>query len=83
MTFDRLKIAFGEHEEKSDSITNFTILMAKHYIWKNKFGDTPSPLSIVAFKKIFKNKLDDWINLHQLKGTMHIFNQWNEIYDIL
>ena len=50
-------ILFGYTKESSNSMINIIILVAKRYIWTNKFNETP--LSLDACKKHFKKKLTE------------------------
>ena len=45
-------ILFGHEKESPDSVINYTLLVAKRYIWTNKFHSTP--LSFIAFSKNIK-----------------------------
>ena len=51
---DGNNILFGIHKEQPDSVNNFIILCAKHYIWNNKFRDPHTPFSIKPFCNILK-----------------------------
>ena len=52
---DVKSIIFGIHKKPIYSVENFIILIAKQYIWNNKFREPHTPLSIAAFKNILKS----------------------------
>ena len=71
-------VLFGNHNEPCDSVLNFTILIAKGYIWKSKFDK--SPISFIAFKKYFKHKLEDLKDSCNYIDKMFLFDRWINIY---
>ena len=60
---------------------NFTILVAKRYIWTNKFNATP--LSFNAFKNTFKSKLTDLKDMLEYKDELVKFGEWQPLYNVI
>ena len=71
-------ILFGFLKEPPDSKINFSILIAKSYVWKSKFKNTQ--ISIIGFQKYFKTKLDDLKHSYDYLDKLHLFDQWNVIH---
>ena len=71
-------VLFGNHKEPIDSVTNFTILVTKGYIWKTKFDK--SPISFIAFKKYLKYKLEDLKDSYEYLDKLILFDQWNNLF---
>ena len=78
LDFSLKNVLFGNHKEPSASISNFTILIAKGYIWKCRFDK--SPISFIAFKKYLKHKLEDLKDSFEYSDKLILFNQWNNLY---
>ena len=71
-------VLFGNHKEPCDSVLNYTILIAKGYIWKSKFDK--SLISFIAFKKYFKHKLEDLKDSCNYIDKMFLFDRWINIF---
>ena len=80
---DKNKILFGVQNEKPDSIVNTIILVAKQYIWRNKFNETHTSLSLVAFRRILKYKIEEFEIASQILKNNEFFERWNNVYRIL
>ena len=74
-------ILFGYIRESSDSKINLIILVAKRYIWVNKFNETP--LSINAFRNVFKKKLNEINDMFEYRNEQEKFVEWQPIYDVI
>ena len=74
-------ILFGFIKEPPSSKINFTILSVKNYIWKNKFRD--AQLSLTAFQRFFKRKLEDLKHSYEYIEKPCLFDQWNDIFNFL
>ena len=74
-------ILFGLEKESPDSVINYTILVAKRYIWTNKFNSTP--LSFIAFRNTLKKKLNELKDMLEYKDELVYFDQWLHLYDFL
>ena len=74
-------ILFGYTKEGSNSKINIIILVAKRYIWSNKFNGTP--LSINAFRNIFKKKLNEIKDMFEYGNEQEKFDGWQPIYDVI
>ena len=74
-------ILFGHEKESPDSVINYTLLVAKRYIWTNKFHSTP--LSFIAFRKTLKKKLNELKDMLEYKDELVKFDQWLYLYDSL
>ena len=74
-------ILFGYSKESSHSMINIIILVAKRYIWINKFNETP--LSLDVFKKHFKKKLTEIKDMFEHKNEQEKFDEWQPIYDVI
>ena len=72
-------VLFGFHKEPYYSVNNFVILIAKKYIWTNKFKATP--LSFAAFKVILRQKLLELNEMYEFIGQNEKFSQWSQIYN--
>ena len=77
-TLSQKMVLFGHVKEPSSSKINFTLLLGKTYVWKNKFRNTN--LSLNAFKKFVKKNLDDLKHSYEYLGKEILFDQWNLIY---
>ena len=78
---DITTIIFGYGKEPSESKINFAILVAKRYIWTNKFNTTP--LSFNAFKNVFKSKLTELKDMLEYKDELVKFGEWQPLYDVI
>ena len=74
MPLSRTSRLFVIHAQKSSSIENYIILVAKHFIWKKKF--TSKDLSIGLFQKYLKSKLEDIKNALIVADKEKKFDQW-------
>ena len=81
LPFGFKNILFGFLQEPPDSKINFIILIAKGYIWKTKFKNTE--LTLNAFQRYFKSKLEDLKHSYDYMEKTRLFDQWNAIYDYL
>ena len=80
---ERNKILFGIHNEPYDSTGNFIILCAKLYIWRNKFADPHSPLSLAAFINMIKLKVTDHKNICEMLKKFEKAQEWDTLLTIL
>ena len=78
---DITTIIFGYGKEPPESKINFAILVAKRYIWTNKFNTTP--LSFNAFKNVFKSKLTELKDMLEYKDELVKFGEWQPLYDVI
>ena len=81
LDISRNTILFGKITKGVDSVNNYTILVTKIYIWKNKFNDTP--LSFRALLNFLKNKLTDLQNELEYAELPSRFNKWILVFDHL
>ena len=79
--FNVTQILFLKLDEHPLSITNFTILCFKYFIWKVKFsnGEVILPL----FLQFFFSKLKDLKEAMIYRNRMYDFDRWNSIFDHL
>ena len=56
LPLDRTKLLFGILDEPSNSILNYIILCAKHYILRSKF--TSKNISLIMYQKYLYQKLN-------------------------
>ena len=76
----RLNILFGINYEKWDSVSNYTLLTGKEFIWKTK--QHSNTLFFPSFRNFFKTKLTS-IKLTAEYKNDHSFAQWDHIYNAL
>ena len=81
--FKRNKILFGIHKEPSDSVNNFIILCAKQYIWKNKFRDTPTPLTLAAFINMLIVRCTERKNMADMLKDFEQAQEWSDLLLLL
>ena len=81
LPLSRTSLLFGIHDQKSSSVENYIILVAKHFIWKTKF--TSKDLSLGLFQKYLKSKLEDIKNALIVSDKEKKFDQWKLIFDCL
>ena len=74
-------VLFGYDKEPFDSKINYIMLVAKKYIWTNKFKSTP--LSFIAFQSIFKQKLSELKDMYDYVGKCELFDHWLPLYDLI
>ena len=74
-------VLFGYSNECSDSKINYILLIAKRYIWTNKFSG--AHLSINAFKNIFKKKLIELKDMFEYRNELEKFKEWQPILDVI
>ena len=72
-------ILFGYEKEPSSSRINLIILIAKRYIWTNKFNSTP--LSLIAFQNLLKSKLSELKDCYEYVEKPDQFNHLLSIYN--
>ena len=81
---DRSKILFGIHDKPPDSIVNYILLAGKQYIWRNKFFEPLTPLSLNAFKNILKSKIKEVCEAAELVvKDDNLAERWNTLYVLL
>ena len=78
---ERAKILFGDHTGASSSVTNFTMLCCKSFIWKAKF--TTKELTLVQFQKYFYFKLIEIKNACILMWKESKFERWSNVLNYL
>ena len=81
LPLDRTKLLFGIFDEPSNSILNYIILCAKHYILRSKF--TSKNISLIMYQKYLYQKLNEIKNALIFMGEESKFEKWNDIYEFL
>ena len=74
-------VLFGYEKEPFDSTINYIMLVAKRYIWTNKFKSTP--LSVVAFLTILKQKLLEQNDMYDYEGKSELFDHWLPLLHVI
>ena len=80
---DKKSILFGIHSKPFDSIENYVILAAKQYIWKNKFKEPHTPLSVNTFINILKYKIEGLKNVYKILKDDFSYEQWDNVLFLL
>ena len=76
--FTRLKILFGDHDEGVDSVNNILVLVAKRFVWCQKFR--PLRPTLCNFIKYFVNYLETLKMVNVIKNNEDEFNDhWGNI----
>ena len=81
LPLQRSVLLFGIHSEQYNSVLNYTILLAKSFIWKAKFSS--KDLSLIEFQKYLYKKLSTIKNAFILMGKEDHFQRWINVYDYL
>ena len=70
---------FGDIKTTPDSVINTMLLLAKQFIWKQKFGS--KKLDETSFKIYMKNELNFLYQTMDFKGkNITFFNEWEVIF---
>ena len=81
--FERNAILFGIHNESPDSVNNLILLVAKHYIWANKFKEPHTPLNINAFKNYLIQKIEERKKVAEFLNKFDDVDEWNSLLLLL
>ena len=74
----RKEAIFGDTNSKGDSVINTILLLAKQFIWKEKFGT--KELDEIKYILYMKKELNFLIETMNFKGELTIFiNDWANI----
>ena len=76
----RKEAIFGDINTAPDSVIKTMLLLAKQYIWKQKFGS--KTLDEISFKIYMKNELNFLYQTMDFKGKIiTFFNEWEAIFE--
>ena len=70
---------FGILKAHPDSVENYIILIAKYYIWSNKFQTPMAPLSMNVYKKVLRKRLIELEGVATLLNDNNILEKWDTV----
>ena len=80
--YTKLTVLFGIHDQTPDSVENILIMVAKRYIWQEKFRNL-NP-TFIAFAKYLLNFLETMKIVSIIKNKEgEFYGQWGTIIDTL
>ena len=76
-------IIFGILNADPNSIENYIILAAKHYIWTNKFREPMAPVSLGIFRRVLKKRISELEGVAAVLKNNDIYDRWNTVLLLL